>query len=91
MRPACGEDNGRYDLGSSTAVDRYRPPRQVSTAYPPHRIPLFSRSFSAFGLSWSVREIPCELRWYPAAPHNLGWGITMKHRQNLLISGRTKT
>jgi hypothetical protein len=49
------------------------------------------RSFSAFGLSRSVREISCELRWYPAAPHNLGWGITMNHRQNLLIPGRTKT
>jgi hypothetical protein len=48
---------GGIIMGYRLPVDRYRAPRQVPTAYRPHKIPLFCRSFSAFGLSRSMRSI----------------------------------
>ena len=44
-------------MGYRPPVDRYRAPRQVPTAYRPPRNVVFCKSFSAFGLSRSVRSV----------------------------------
>src|SRR5919107_863992 len=68
-RHECSDLQGFLTVGTAMSYrlpwDGYRPPRQVPTAYHPHRIPLFCRYFSAFGLSRPLRAIVCELNRWP--------------------------